>query len=205
MRRLAAVVLAAGLAAPAAAQSWDTPSFFAPGPHDEIALHLISPDNLDLGFMALWRQSGRLNLGVRGGMGGVEGNRSILLGAEFYGPLVRPSGQNVLAVSWIVGAGASFNDVTAFRIPIGLSAGAVIEGEGFTVTPYAHPRIALDIISFDVGDEEETDTDLNIDADFGADLALGQSFILRFGLTVGENEVWGVGLAYRIPRRVAVR
>jgi hypothetical protein len=194
------------VASPAMAQSWETPSFFSPRSHDDIGVYLIDPDFGDLGFMAIWRQSGRLNLGVRGGMGGVEGDRTVLVGAEFYGPLVRPGGGNVLAVSWIIGAGASFDGATWLRIPAGVSVGAEIAGSGFTIVPYAHPRVSLDVIAFDTpGGDEETDSEVNLDVDFGADLMLGARWIARFGLTVGEVDGFGLGLAYRIPRGVSVR
>lgn len=206
MKREALFVIGALLVgSPVLAQSWETPSFFSPRAHDDIGLYLIDPDGGDLGFMAIWRQSGRINLGVRGGMGGFEGNRTVLLGAEFYGPLVRPNAGNVLAVSWLVGAGASFDGFTWLRVPVGVSIGAEIAGSGITVVPYAHPRVSLDVIAVDVNGDEETDSEVNLDVDFGADLMLGARWIARFGLTVGQVDGFGLGLAYRIPRGVAVR
>jgi hypothetical protein len=202
----AVVLIGAALTRPAHAQSWETPSFFAPSMHDDIGLYLIDAEGGDLGFLGMWRQSGNVSFGVRAGMGGVEGDRSVLLGAEIYGSLVNPTGTNVLSVSWITGAGGSFNGFTWLRIPVGLSIGARIPGSGFTITPYVHPRLSLDVISFDVGErEEETDSEFNLDVDFGADLALGDSWVGRFGLTVGEVEAFGIGLAYRIPRGISVR
>jgi len=105
----------------------------------------------------------------------------------------------------VVGAGAAFDGVTWLRIPAGVSIGAQIAGTGFTVTPYAHPRLSFDLVSFDFEGEEETDSEFNLDVDFGADLDFGGSFVARFGLTVGEVEAFGIGLAYRIPRGVSVR
>jgi len=203
---VAGVLMALNLTRPARAQSWETPSFFAPSAHDDIGLYLIDAEGGDLGFMGVWRQSGNVSFGLRAGMGGVEGNRSVLLGAEIHGSLVNPGGTNVLAISWLAGAGASFNGATWLRVPAGLSIGARIPGSGFTITPYVHPRVSLDVVSRDrPNGEEDTDSEVNLDVDFGADLALGTSWVARFGLTVGEIEAFGIGLAYRIPRRISVR
>jgi hypothetical protein len=202
----AGVLLALAITSPATAQSWETPTFFAPAAHDDIGFYLIDAEFGDLGFMGIWRQSGNLNFGLRGGMGGVEGNRTVLLGVEVYGPLVTPGGSSVLAVSWLAGAGASFNGATWLRVPAGVSIGARIPGSGFTITPYVHPRLALDVVSRDrPNGDEDTDSEFNLEADFGADLAFGTSWVARFGLTVGDVEAFGIGLAYRIPRGISVR
>jgi hypothetical protein len=129
----------------------------------------------------------------------------VLLGAEFFGPIVSPHDTQILAVSWLVGAGASFDGVTWLRIPAGISVGTEIQGSSVTITPYVHPRVALDVFSFSRGNGgNDTESQLNFDADFGADFAFSR-WIARFGLTVGERDAFGFGLAYRIPRGVAVR
>jgi len=196
---------ATALAASAQAQSWETPSFFSPRAGSEIGAYLISPDGGDLGLVGIWRQSGSINLGLRGGFGGRSGDHTVLLGAEFFGPIVSPGNSQILAVSWLVGAGASFDGVTWLRVPVGLSIGAEIVGSNVTITPYVHPRVAVDVFSFErANGENTTDSELNIDADFGADFAFSR-WIARVGLTVGDRDVVGFGLSYRIPRGVSVR
>ncbi len=198
-------------AAPAAAQAWDSPTFFAPRPGEDLGLFVTVPegDEGDVGVQAIWRQEGNLNLGVRGGIGGVEGNRSILLGAEFYGAL--PLGTYPLNATWVLGFGAGFDDdVTALRIPLGVSVGTYL-GERFQ--PYVHPRAAFDLVAIEFGDEEETETDFSFAIDIGTDIDLTESLAAKVGYTfaLGPDfdtsfdfypNTFGAGLVYRMPRRV---
>ena len=186
---------------------WDAPSFFAPRPGEDIGLYGVKPEGLGWGLAAIWRQEGNLNLGVRGGF--ADGDL-FHIGAEFYGPLNRSAGESGLLIDWILGLGASFDGFTQLRVPAGVSVGLDLGSQGaLQLKPYAHPRVALDVFVFNVGDEEETDTEVNVDIDLGADAALGQSFVLRAGFTLSlTNEgrsTFGAGVAYRMPRRVAVR
>jgi hypothetical protein len=198
---LAATALAL-FAAPAFAQSWDHPSFFSPRPHDDLGVYMIKPDIGDWGVVGIWRQSAGINLGVRGGVGGGSGDRTVLVGAELFGPIAFESAAP-LAFYWVTGLGASFNGLTKGRIPLGVSAGISL-GEGSTIiTPYVHPRFAFEVYTFD-GDNSDTETDFDFDVDVGADIELGQRFILRGGYKIGDvDEVFGLGGAIRVGRGVA--
>jgi hypothetical protein len=206
-KRWFGLVLGLSLALPAAtrAQSWEAPAFFAPRRHDDIGLYLFDPEGGDLGLMGIWRQSGAINLGVRAGFGGVSGDRTVLVGAELYGLLVEPNADNVVAAAWLVAAGATFDGATWLRIPAGVSLGARLDAGGFAVTPYAYPRVSFDLVSVDVAGVEETDTEFNVDIDLGAEVQLDERFLLRGAFTIGDRNTVGFGLAYRIPRAVAVR
>jgi hypothetical protein len=205
-RWLATAMLMGAFAHPAAAQSWDSPAFFAPGPHDDIGFYFIDADGGDLGFLGMWRQSGgTFNLGIRAGMGGPSGDRTALVGAEFAGDLVARRGAQPFGVSWLVGAGASFDGTTWLRIPAGVSIGITIPGPSFLLTPYIHPRLAIDVFSFKTAGGDDTDTELNADIDIGADLRLGDSWIIRIGGTSGQADAVGIGVAYRISRGAEVR
>jgi hypothetical protein len=69
-----------------------------------------------------------------------------------------------------------------------------------------HPRVAFDLIAYDnAAGDEETDSEFNFDLDLGADLALGDRFVARFGATIGDWDAIGVGIAYRMSRRLIVR
>jgi hypothetical protein len=109
-------------------------------------------------------------------------------------------------VSWIGGAGATFNAATWLLIPLGASIGMNLgTSSSIRILPYVHPRVAFDLVAYDTGAGEETDTEFNFDLDLGADVALGQQFVLRVGATIGEWDAIGVGVAYRMGRRLVVR
>lgn len=215
-RRLAiAVALMLAGTAPAAAQAWDSPSFFAPRPGEDLGIYVMVPDDGDAGFQAIWRQQGNLNLGVRGGVTGEDalGDRAWMLGAEFYGWL--PLAGFPLDMSWVLGFGAGFSDdVTLLRVPLGVSIGKVFgEGTSFVVQPYVHPRVAFDLLAVGEGNNEETETDFSLGIDVGADIAVSPSFVVRVGYTFMEGpdfggptgfypNTFGAGLAWRMPRRV---
>ena len=201
-RRSLAVALLLALTGPGSvwAQAWDTPSFFSPRSHDDLGLYGFVPEHGDWALAAIWRQSGRLNLGVRAGVG----DRLVLLGAEFYGPLQLP--ESPLLLAWQVGFGAGFDDVTLLRIPAGLSAGFDLGTRGGPqLTPYVFPRLALELAAWNEGDQERTHTDLAFALDLGADLNLTPDLILRAGATIADRNAIGVGVAYRLQRRILVR
>ncbi|MGH7447477.1 MAG: hypothetical protein ACRELT_07940 [Longimicrobiales bacterium] len=208
MRNLSSVLLLAlfsGIGAPLAAQAWDAPSFFSPRPGEDIGLYVIRPEGGgDLGFAGIWRQEGNINLGVRAGLAG--GGDLFSVGAEFYGPLDVLGPQSPLLISWIVGAGGTFNDATWLRIPLGVSVGMNLGSPGsIRVMPYVHPRVAFDLVAFDTPAGEETESEFNLDVDLGADIGLGQQFVLRVGATIGDRDALGAGIAYKMGRRLVVR
>ena len=205
MRKLSFVFiigLLAGSAGQAAAQPWDVPSFFAPRPGEDIGIYVVDVDGADdLGVMGIWRQEGNLNLGVRAGV--LDGDH-ISLGAEFYGPI---GGVNApIYMSWLLGVGGTFNGATWLRIPAGVSIGTIFDAGSLDIMPYVHPRVALDYVSWDAPEGvDDSDSELNFDLDLGADISLGPQWVFRFGATVGDFDGIGVGIAYRMGRRLVVR
>lgn len=200
----AGLVLAFCISPPAAAQNWDSPTFFAPRSHDDVGLYLLKIEDFDdVGFAGIWRQSGNINLGLRAGR--AAGDLGWLVGVELYGPLNVFGPASTVLASWMVGGGAVFDDFTLLRIPVGVSFGLDLGSGGVAITPYVHPRVAFDLFTEGEGRNEDTETEFNVDVDIGADIALGDSFVLRGGFTIGDLNNFGVGLAYRIPRRVVVR
>lgn len=202
-------------AAPAAGQAWDSPSFFAPRPGEDIGVFVTVPEDEfgDVGVQAIWRQEGNLNLGVRGGFGGHSDNRAILLGAEFYGNLPI-GGTYPINATWIVGLGAGFDDRnTALRVPLGISVGTYLGQGAMRIQPYVHPRVAFDLVAIDTGDDEETETDFSFAIDIGADLDLSERWAVKAGYTFSfgpdpdtsfdfYGNTFGAGIVYRMPRRV---
>lgn len=205
MRKLPVVIALALFALGAeqgAAQPWDVPTFFSPRPGEDIGLYVIDAEGTDdLGIVGIWRQEGNLNLGVRAG---VLDNDRFSVGAEFYGPI---SGVRApVYMSWLVGLGGTFNGATWLRIPAGVSIGTIFDAGSLDIMPYVHPRVAFDYVSYDdpPGDDD-SDSELNFDLDLGADVSLGPQWVFRFGASLAEFDGIGVGIAYRMGRRLVVR
>ncbi|HEY0671759.1 MAG TPA: hypothetical protein VGD27_05810 [Longimicrobiales bacterium] len=214
------LVLVVASAGGASAQQWDAPLFFSPRPMDDLGIYYVNSDRCcgfenSNGLKLIWRQSGNLNLGVHAGTGDIENiGESILLGAELYGGLPGLSASSGLAMAWSLGLGAAFGEIEAtgidyvdFSVPLGVSVGIPINAGGATILPYIHPRVSLDVASFtdQVTDEEDTETDVGFAVDIGADVNLGQSLILRTGFALGDRDAFGVGVAFRMARRVVAR
>jgi hypothetical protein len=190
----------------AAAQTWDTPSFLSPLPNDDIGVYAARPDGGDWGFHAIWRQSGNVNLGARVGIVGPDGSRLVTVGGELSQQLPLFAPETGFLVSWTAGIGASFNGVTQLRVPVGVTAGLMLgQVGGVLVTPYVHPRVAFDLFAIDTPQGEETQTEFNFPVDIGADLNIGDGFVVRIGATLDDRTIFGAGVAIRTPRRVAIR
>jgi hypothetical protein len=188
---------------------------------DDLGLYYVRSDRADdfsnfddpNGLKIIWRQSGNLNLGVHVGTGDLSNiGESILVGAELYGPLSRVGASSGLLVNWSAGIGAAFGDLgdnidyIDFSVPVGVSIGARLGSGSTAIVPYVHPRVSLDVVAVTIDDVEETDTKVGFAADLGADVDLGERFILRGAYTIGEDRgAFGVGMAYRMPRKVIVR
>lgn len=207
---LAFLVVSAGQAV--AQVGWDAPTFFSPRPMDDIGIYAFKTDAASLGdptgLKLIWRQSGNINLGVHAGTGDLDDfGDAILLGAELYGPLAGATASTGLIMSWGIGAGAVFGgDYIDLSIPLGVSIGLNLGSGGVSLLPYVHPRVSLDVSSFDVGpNEEETETNIGFEIDLGVDVNLGRSLILRAGGSFGDREAFGLGIALRMPRKVVVR
>jgi hypothetical protein len=208
---LCALVLTAP-ALPLAAQQlfWDAPSFFSPRPMDDIGIYVTRANQTfedATGLSAIWRQSGNLNLGVRAGVADLsDAGGTVLVGAEFYGPLNSLLPASQLEIAWGLGAGAVFgSNYTTFSVPLGLSIGLRLGSSGFQILPYAHPRLSLDIQAYDQNGTETTKTDGSVALDLGADISIGERLILRVGGSLLDREAFGAGLALRWPRPISVR
>jgi hypothetical protein len=208
----------------ASAQQWDAPLFFSPRPMDDLGLYYVNTDR-DFGndnangLKLIWRQSGNLNLGVHVGTGDLSAiGESILIGGEFYGPLMSLAASTGLAMNWSIGLGAAFGeldfcepfatscDYVDFSIPVGVSIGLRLGAGGMGITPFVHPRASFDVFAVTPeGGEEETDTDFAFAADIGAEVSLGRSLLLRGAYSLGDRDAFGIGLALHMPRRVVAR
>ncbi|HUG40020.1 MAG TPA: hypothetical protein VMM12_06035 [Longimicrobiales bacterium] len=195
------VAAALGVASGASAQVWDAPSFLPPRPGEDVGVYVTWPDGANFGIQGIWRQHGNLNLGVRVGYLDRAIDGAFLVGAETWGGLVDAGRDFPVDVSWTLGAGATFGDFTVFSIPVGVSIGRALVLSPLTFQLYGHPRLAVVVASAG----NNTTTDLEGLIDLGADLHLNPDWKLRLGVTLGETDALGLGLAYRFGRGVAVR
>ena len=205
MKRLAlAVVFVLAGAGAVSAQSWDSPSFMSPVQGDDVGVYFVDGDVADWGLQGIWRQTGNLNLGIRGGVLGGDDQTYGLIAAEFFGPIMSGNADlPLIVITWTAGAGAIFGDGTAISVPVGLSFGANLDAGRIAIIPYVHPRFAIDFLTGD-GDSE---VELNLPVDLGADVRLPNGAIIRVGgtLTGDFHEAIGVGLAFPFGRSVSVR
>lgn len=202
MRVKTLLITAAALAVTTGAQAqiWDAPGFMPPRPGEDIGIYLSEPDGADLVVQGIWRQRGNLNLGVRVGFADQATGGAFQAGAETWGEIMSVGPDLPVDVTWTLGAGATFGDFTLVSIPLGLSIGRTLETP-LPLQVYAHPRLALIIASAN----NTTDEDLEGLFDLGADLHLGPDWKARLGVTLGEVDAYGLGLAYRFGRGVTVR
>lgn len=161
-----------------------TPSFTSPRLTNDVGIYLS--DYGDIGVEGIWRGG---PLGLRLGLLDA-GDDLLTIGVEFRNPIAVTTAPVSLAFT-AAGQGL-FGDGNAFGAGVGLSAGATFMGSGVAFTPYIHPRIGF------VDRGGETDMDIELLADIGADVELTNNLIVRFGVNVGEvGADWGLGLAWR--------
>ncbi|HUE77272.1 MAG TPA: hypothetical protein VMM83_04965 [Longimicrobiales bacterium] len=184
----------------AQAQVWDAPSFMPPRPGEDIGIYISEPDGADLVVQGIWRQHGNLNLGVRVGFADQGADGAFQAAAETWGEIMSVGPDFPVDVSWTLGAGATFGDVTLLSVPLGLSIGRTLRTP-LPIQVYGHPRLALIVASVN----NNTATDLDGLFDLGADLHLTSDWKARLGVTLGGVDAYGLGVAYRFGRGVTVR
>ena len=178
---------------------YDAPSYLTPYGEDGFGLFLeFVRDVNDVAGLATYRMSGTvIDWGLRGGVTDVSGNLGLFGGVDIKNEFVRATESFPLAVAWVTGGGITWvfdADVGLFRIPVGLSFGRAIDTESgdLTITPYAYPRVAVDIPLSVPG----ADTEVHFDVDLGADFQFAPRWLLRFGATVGHSGAIGFGIAF---------
>lgn len=190
---LAAVVLVAPLAT-AAAQSFQPPRVVP----REFNFAVVDGD-VGTGFLAQWHEGMSATTGFRFDAGLVDpdfGDLYLLAGATYLRDLNRATDQMPLDVLLTVGGEALIGDNFGIAIPVGVSLGRRFPLDGaLAITPYVHPRVAVEYVSGD-GDSE---TDLGIAFDIGADFEISERMSLRATFMFGSNDAdaIGIGLAWR--------
>ena len=123
----------------------------------------------------------------------------LILGGQYARSLARSRADMPLDVLFTAGIFSQFgNDVTLLSVPVGASIGHrfPIEGTAMAITPYLHPRLALQYGSMDTQAGDESDTDIDISFDVGGNLEFSPQLALRLSATFGDLDVLGISLAW---------
>jgi hypothetical protein len=184
----------------ATAQTYDMPQFITPYDETGVGLYMVFVNGIeDIGGMATFRKAGDVNLGFRGSVNDIGGGDIAFNGGlDVYKQFVEVSESFPLDVAWVTGFGFGWVTGTGeggfgiLRIPGGVSLARQFASEDgkWVLTPYASPRLALDI------GLSGPDTKLHFDVDFGLEMQFSQSWLLRFGVTVGHDEALGFGIVF---------
>jgi hypothetical protein len=134
-------------------------------------------------------------MGYRVGLAEAPGDDlAVLGGVDVSGLLAAHSRDFPLDLIWVSGVGLGVSDGALLTVPLGISVGRVVVGEGLRVHPYLTPRLVLDAY---LGDDARDDLDLDVVADLGMDLAFQANWMIRLAGTVGGGrEAVGIGVAF---------
>ncbi|MDX1623799.1 MAG: hypothetical protein R3199_07440 [Gemmatimonadota bacterium] len=188
--------------APLRGQSFDVPSFQTPFPETGLGLLAFYPDADHAGAALLWRQAGeRSTIGVRAGVQDFGGEIGYLAGVD-YNSHGRPDGGDGFEGALVSGLGVGWApdaDVVRARLPLGFVWGWRHPADGLAIVPYFGPRALLDVTFREetvAGSEEwDEDVDLHLNFELGFDVELARSVKLRFGATLGHEDVVGAGVS----------
>jgi hypothetical protein len=141
---------------------------------------------------------------VEGGIASPKGDAGTraMIGAALGKRLASATAEMPLDMMLTAGFYPSFGGgFTLLRVPIGLTFGHRFQLEGnAAITPYAHPRVSLDLCNkecFGGGG-----SDVAIDLDVGGDLELGRQLSLRFaflfpGGDLRADNAFGLAISYK--------
>lgn len=174
--------------------TWDAPMLRSPSPKGRVGIYLIDPAGLDTGVLATYCPGGGLGfrLGIADGPG--RDDLTIFGGVE-TSRILRPASDDFpLDIAWIVGAGAGLGDYTLISIPVGLTMGNTITGDGVSFTPYFGLKVALDAYLGDSGRRDDLDVDIAVD--LGIDLQFQEGWLIRFGGSFGDRDAVAIGIVF---------
>lgn len=199
-RAMGALLVTAAVAAPGAAgaQVLNYPAFQPPTVVGREYTGGVSNGEDITTIVFQWREglSSVSQFSFDGGLADLGGDSDIelVLGGAYARQLARESRDLPLDILFTAGAYAGVGEVTLFRVPVGVSVGHRFPLEGdLAITPYLHPRVSLDYRGEYQG--VESDTDLGVLFDLGADFEVSPRLSLRLAFTFGGEEAFGGGNA----------
>jgi hypothetical protein len=186
-----------GMAADGWAQvAWDSPLLLPPNPEAGTGLYLIDAHRAGVGALGTWRGPGQgtgFRLGIADGRGdGI----AIFGGIDMVAPLATASAAFPLDISWLIGAGAGYDRWLTVSVPLGLTLGRTIHGDGVRFTPYFSPRLNLDAQFARDPPRDRNSLDLGLAVDIGIDVAFQPTWTLRIGGSLGDRSGVAVGIQF---------
>jgi hypothetical protein len=204
-------MLALVFAAPgvARAQYGHTPSFQVPRVSDRDYNFAVA-DGGGTTLLFQWREGtgSRTHLVFDAGLADPGGNAGvrIVLGGGFGFSVHSSNDEMPLDMVLTGGIGGVFGDgLSRLRIPFGLSVGhQFLLDSPVSITPYAHPRLALDYCSR-CGPRARGESDLALDVDLGVEVGVSRRVALRASVLLagsdsfGREDSFGVSLVWVPP------
>lgn len=116
----------------------------------------------------------------------------LFAGAGLGKQLTRATADQPLDLLFTAGVGASFgSDVTAFRVPFGVSIGHTFElDQGMSITPFVHPRLSLDACG-ECRFDDDSQTTVSANFDLGANWQISRRFGVRVVASFSGSDVVG--------------
>lgn len=203
--------LTAAASSRASAQAYNYPSFQPPRVVErEFNFALVDGGSLGTALVLQWREGLSVgnHLSLDAGFADPEANGAdniFFIGGQFAHLLTNRRADLPLDFLLTASAGlASGNDTRVVRFPVGVSVGHrfPLEG-GLALTPYVHPRVALNICS-DCGTGGDSESDLGIDFDLGLSFEINRQIALRLSGKFGggdffNEDAFGISLAWSPP------
>lgn len=202
---LAFAILGLALGRPAdvrAQVAWEAPMMLAPGAPAGVSLLLLDPHPTSklAGVITYRPQSAPGGTGWRAGVteDAFDGV-SLFGGIDFSGPWIQAAGEVPVDVIWVAGVGAGYADgVVDIGVPLGISAGRVLDTRSTRFIPYIAPRAVLNarVGGDDPESEGFTREDVSVDltVDIGIDIGVSNRTMLRFAASVGDRGAAALGL-----------
>jgi hypothetical protein len=198
-RMLVGVVALTAVAPEARAQAWNYPAFQQPRVvNREFNFALAYGGDGGTDVFAQWREGldARNQLEVEGGfISPRNGSLRGLIGGSYAFQLATATQELPLDFLLTAGLYDSFGDGNFFRLPVGVSVGHTFPlSGGVAITPYAHPRLSLDVSG--------CCDKVGLEFDLGANFQLTEQFAVRVSGTFGGSDVgpndagFGIGLAW---------
>lgn len=131
-----------------------------------------------------------MHVGLDAGFADPKNSSSLRLfvGGSVGRELLRATGDQPLDLLVTGGVGAAFGGgSTLFRVPVGVSVGHTFAlDDGMSITPYAHPRLSIDVCQGCSGSASRSA--LGLDFDLGASFQVNREFAVRAaGSFTGSN------------------